>query len=111
MNVANFKAEIGKGSNGQVAKVGSYPAGASPYGALDMAGNLWEWVEDWYSNTYYASSPRLNPRGPLTGAFRACRGGSWDSPANDIRVTNRGMSDPNQCDGLVTIRCAGFVGQ
>ena len=103
---ANYKAEIGTGLNGRVAQVGSYSGGASPYGALDMAGNLWEWVADWYDATYYAGSPRFHPQGPSTGAYRACRGGSWNSLAGDIRVTNRGMADPQHCDGLVGIRCA-----
>ncbi len=108
---ANYTSNIGTGSNGHVTQVGSFHAGASPYGAVDMAGNLWEWVADWYSDTYFAASPRANPRGPATGAFRACRGGSWNSPAADIRVTNRGMNDPSHCDGLVGIRCACSAGQ
>jgi|GEM_PF-1047852 len=59
-----------------LAPVGSYPNGASPYGALDMIGNVWEWVEDWYDETYYAQSPEANPHGPLTGKYRLLRGGS-----------------------------------
>ena len=56
--------------------VGSYPAGASPYGALDMAGNVLEWVADWYHANYYAGSPARNPTGPASGAYRVLRGGS-----------------------------------
>jgi serine/threonine-protein kinase len=58
-------------------EVGKYPNGASPYDALDMAGNVWEWVEDWQRDTYYANSPTSNPLGPDSGVYRGLRGGSW----------------------------------
>jgi eukaryotic-like serine/threonine-protein kinase len=64
-------------NQGDTAEVGSYPAGASPYGALDMAGNVWEWVNDWYDENYYESSPSENPQGPSSGDDRGLRGGSW----------------------------------
>lgn len=57
--------------------VGSYPEGASWCGALDMAGNVWEWVNDWWSDKYYSNSPTNNPDGPDTGTLRIARGGSW----------------------------------
>ena len=57
------------------APVGSYPGGASWCGALDMVGNVWEWVNDWYSS--YAHSPVENPQGPVSGTYRIMRGGSW----------------------------------
>lgn len=57
--------------------VGSYPGGASFYGVLDMAGNVWEWVYDWYDEDYYSTSPDSNPMGPESGSVRAMRGGSW----------------------------------
>ncbi len=59
--------------------VGSFPAGASWCGALDMAGNLWEWCADWWTFDYYQSSPELNPAGPETGESRTLRGGSWSN--------------------------------
>ena len=59
------------------APVGSYPDGASPYGILDMAGNLWEWVHDWYDADYYQNSSYKNPSGPENGEDKAMRGGSW----------------------------------
>ncbi|HNR95910.1 MAG TPA: SUMF1/EgtB/PvdO family nonheme iron enzyme [Anaerolineae bacterium] len=61
---------------------GTYPGGASPYGGLDMAGNVWEWVRDWYDGSYYANSPPRNPTGPSYGQAKILRGGSWiNSPA------------------------------
>jgi len=57
--------------------VGIYSKGASPYGVLDMAGNVWEWVYDWYDEGYYEKSPYKNPKGPETGNVKSMRGGSW----------------------------------
>jgi formylglycine-generating enzyme required for sulfatase activity len=57
--------------------VGSYPAGASWCGALDMAGNVWEWVNDWWAEGYRGPFPADNPQGPDSGTLRIARGGSW----------------------------------
>jgi len=97
----NYNANLGS-----TTAAGSYPAGASPYGALDMAGNLWEWVADWYHADYYASSPATNPPGPAPQAYHSCRGGSWNSTAPFVRAAYRGNDDPGKCDGLTGIRCA-----
>lgn len=62
---------------GDTSQVGSYPAGASLYGALDMAGNVLEWTNDWYQADYYSISPYYNPQGPLSGTNKVLRGGDW----------------------------------
>jgi formylglycine-generating enzyme required for sulfatase activity len=72
-----------------LAPVGSYLAGASPYGVLDMAGNAEEWVNDWYDADYYAHSPEQNPEGPDSGEYRVARGCNWYHPAEYIRVAYR----------------------
>ncbi len=69
--------------------VGSFPDGASPYGAMDMAGNAWERVADWYDEAYYAHSPARNPAGPSSSDYVIMRGGSWSSPAKYLRAAFR----------------------
>jgi formylglycine-generating enzyme required for sulfatase activity len=69
--------------------VGNYPAGMSPYGALDMAGNVWEWVNDWWQFDYYSMSPSSNPQGPTGGRYGVLRGGSWEGLTVYLRVNCR----------------------
>ncbi|NPV87008.1 MAG: formylglycine-generating enzyme family protein [Anaerolineae bacterium] len=88
------------------APVGSYPKGASPYGALDMAGNVSEWVADWYDAGYYERSPRQNPPGAVSGEYRVLRGGDWISAAWHIRCAYRGGGSPSGASGFVGFRCA-----
>jgi formylglycine-generating enzyme required for sulfatase activity len=86
------------------APVGSFPGGASPYGALDMAGNLAEWVADWYGD--YSSFTRSpDPTGPTTGQFKVLRGGAYDDTAKYLRASARFISDPSQ-PLFSTVRCA-----
>jgi formylglycine-generating enzyme required for sulfatase activity len=88
-------------------EVGLYPSGASPYGVEDMAGNVWEWVADWYDANYYANSPRNNPKGPESGQYHVSRGGSWLSQEGSVRSTTRGHPDyPDGVINTVGFRCA-----
>ena len=85
--------------------VGQLPVGASPYGALDMAGNVWEWMADRYDENYYAKSPYKNPTGPESGTTRVVRGGAWNTVLRAIRVTNRHWAFPGR-DDFMGFRCA-----
>jgi formylglycine-generating enzyme required for sulfatase activity len=71
------------------APVGSFPAGVSPYGIHDMAGNVLEWVADWYDGGYYSVSPKNNPKGPNSGSVRVLRGGAWLGSVNLLRAASR----------------------
>jgi len=86
------------GCSGGTTPVGSFPAGASPYGALDMAGNVWELVADWYDEDYYANSPDTNPTGPGSGSLRVLRGSSWDVREWYLRVSARWKAPVNPND-------------
>jgi formylglycine-generating enzyme required for sulfatase activity len=88
------------------APVGSFPAGASPYGVQDMIGNAWEWVNDWYSETVYTTEPVASPRGPGTGEKRVLRGGSWDSTPNFLRTALRYSHFPGYRSNSFGFRCA-----
>jgi len=93
----------------QTAPVGSFPAGASPYGALDMAGNVWEWVADQYSSDYYGHSPSRNPQGPDSGAKKVLRGGSWNNIEWKFRSAHRDGYHPMDIsvfDDNIGFRCA-----
>ncbi|MCA9952647.1 MAG: SUMF1/EgtB/PvdO family nonheme iron enzyme, partial [Anaerolineales bacterium] len=76
------------------APVGSYLDGASWVDAMDMAGNVWEWVRDWYDSDYYASSPANNPQGPDSEQYKVLRGGGWNDSDGIIRAAARGNLDP-----------------
>jgi formylglycine-generating enzyme required for sulfatase activity len=87
------------------APVGRYPAGASPFGALDLAGNVAEWTADWYR--FYESRAELDPRGPPTGASRVVRGGGWmTSEASKLSATDRDWPDPTLRGADLGFRCA-----
>ena len=99
-----FRANFGQGESKSVwkrdgfvyvAPVGSFPAGASPFGCLDMAGNVWEWCSDWYGPYRVSLGAVENPTGPSSGTERVIRGGSWYHDASSLRATNRWSKKPN----------------
>jgi formylglycine-generating enzyme len=86
--------------------VGSYEAGKSPFGVYDMAGNVWEWVQDWYDAKYYEKSPAKNPKGPESGAKRVLRGSGWQNETPTVRIFTRVDSDPTIRNESTGFRCA-----
>lgn len=102
------KAIYGRANFNALQPVDTMSDGASPFGVFGMAGSMWEWVSDWYSETYYQESPAENPQGPVTGIFRVNRGGAW--PANNevdrIRTANRNALAPDFISSTVGFRCA-----
>jgi formylglycine-generating enzyme len=86
--------------------VGSYEAGKSPFGAYDMAGNVWEWVADWYDPLYYEKSPGTNPKGPDTGTYKVLRSSGWSVETPLVRLFTRVKSDPKNRNDSTGFRCA-----
>ena len=97
-----------KGLNGEVLTmpVESFPAGTSFYGLFDMAGNVAEWVRDWYDPNYYRSAPLGNPTGPERGAIKSMRGGSWLKPAVSLRTSDRDWGTIDSRPSGTGFRCA-----
>ena len=91
---------------GETVSVYRYPLGASPYGALNMVGNVREWVADWYSPTYYQEITLINPMGPETGFERSMRSGAYDADANEIFSTTRYKHEPHSAGLSRGFRCA-----
>jgi serine/threonine protein kinase/formylglycine-generating enzyme required for sulfatase activity len=98
--------KLALGPGDDTAQVGSNPAGASPYGVMDMAGNVLEWVADWYASDYYGQSPERNPRGPATGLDNVLRGGRWWDAEYDLRTTRRWHLGSNTRNPALGFRCA-----
>ena len=90
---------------GDTTAVGKFPNGASPYGVMDMAGNVFEWVADWYDRDYYQNSPARNPTGPATGDSRSYRGGSWFNDGSFARAAARFMNVPDFALFFLGFRC------
>jgi len=86
--------------------VTSNPKGVSPYGAFNMAGNISEWVQDWYQKDYFASSPQTNPRGPKSGEYRVIRGGNYMNSLDHVRADYRVWERPDYAMPGYGVRCA-----
>lgn len=96
------------GCTGDVVSIGSYKSGKSVYGAYDMAGNVWEWVSDWYDERFYASAGagKDNPQGPAGGNLHVLRGGSFLSGEANIRASYRFYGGTSYTASGVGFRCA-----
>ena len=107
-NYGNFQGEgaCEERNPGHPVAVGSHPEGRSPYGADDLAGNVWEWVADWYDFDYYRRAPRQNPAGPPAGEGRSLRGGACCSMFVWPRAANRLRFAPSYRDADIGFRCA-----
>jgi iron(II)-dependent oxidoreductase len=87
------------------APVDKLQGGVSSYGALNMAGNAWEWCADFYQENYYTVAGKKNPKGPSNGSLRVIRGGSWDSDADSLRTSNRSAAAPETRRYDLGFRC------
>ncbi|MGB9596319.1 MAG: SUMF1/EgtB/PvdO family nonheme iron enzyme [Candidatus Poribacteria bacterium] len=90
----------------QTRSVGSFPKGTSFYGLQDMAGNVFEWVADWYQPDYYKNSPSKNPKGPESGGFKVMRGGGWPELSDEVRSAFRFGGPPESTDSRTGFRIA-----
>ncbi len=117
LNFCDMNCEYGWADRGvndgyrHTAPVSTYPGGASWVGALDMGGNVWEWLSDWYDygSGYYADAPTLNPQGPESGSSRVMRGGSWDFGYSSARAAARNCKDPGNSGNDYGFRCVGII--
>lgn len=88
-----------------IISVDKYENAVSPYGVFNMAGNVAEWVADWYDPTYYQHGPDRNPKGPDQGTSKAFRGGGWVDSTPSVRAAQRNGTDPNAKMNWLGFRC------
>ena len=108
-NGSPYDSLLNMGTVGDTTEVGTFPEGASPYGALDMAGNVLEWVADWYAKNYYSYLITSNPLGPASGTERVLRGYPWESIDGgvvDVSSHVRTSSNPMDNSNVIGFRCA-----
>ncbi|MEN8241274.1 MAG: SUMF1/EgtB/PvdO family nonheme iron enzyme [Chloroflexota bacterium] len=99
--LANYKGCVVKMTN----PINGLKEGASPFGVLNLAGNVAEWTADWYSTDYFSITPYINPIGPMAGEFKVIRGGSWKNPVFGLRTTNRAANFPEIFSTGIGFRC------
>jgi formylglycine-generating enzyme required for sulfatase activity len=105
-DLANFALGARFSYNQVLFPVRSHEAGRSPYGLYHMAGNAYEWVQDWYGTNYYDSSPDRNPPGPSQGQFKVLRGGSWSDLPKYLLTYGRFRLSPETKNSYTGFRCA-----
>lgn len=91
---------------GRTTNTNNYDAGKSPFGVFDMAGNVFEWVADWYDANYYPTSPADNPTGPASGQYRGVRGSSFETAEEQVITAIRRFNEPNDSGRDIGFRCA-----
>ena len=106
IDFANYDQRLNENGNG-MHEVGQKRANG--LGLFDMLGNVWEWVNDWWDQSYYQNSPSPDPMGPTSGTHRILRGGSWVGGPRDIRVSLRNRRNPGNRDFDLGFRCGGEV--
>jgi len=104
--VANFALGARFSYSQVLMPVQSYESGTGPYGLYQMAGNVGEWVSDWYSASYYERSPETNPSGPENGQFKVLRGGSWSDLPKYLLTYGRFKLPPETRNSYTGFRCA-----
>lgn len=102
---ANFNSSTEGRCSVGTTRVGTYPQGASAYGVMDMAGNVWEWTNDWYDWTYYQHSSVKDPMGPDTGYHKIVKGGAWDYSGNVITISYNSDHAPKEFKSSFGFRC------
>lgn len=105
-DLANFAVGARFSYSQALMPVGRYENAKSPFGLYDMAGNVWEWVQDWYDGAYYERSPDRNPTGPEEGQFKVLRGGSWSELPKYLLTYGRFKLLPNARNSYTGFRCA-----
>jgi len=103
--IMNFHPFNGNSCQNDTSPVSSYQFGQSPFQIYDLAGNVFEWVADWYGRDYYANSPDANPQGPDSGLYKVLRGGAWYFDAEFARSTYRYKHDPRYFYSFTGFRC------
>ena len=102
----SFSNPDGNACTGDTSAVGTYPKGNSVFGVADMAGNVWEWVSDWYAETYYSESPAMNPLGPDGSSNKVLRGGGWGGTWPNLLTAGRTFDPDFNSSNDVGFRCA-----